>query len=79
MIYIGDMLDGKEYLDMAEHTETQRKILEIGKREFLTKGFKDASLPVSLRKLALLRGRFMDIIRTKQRFLRRWSPSLQMA
>ena len=27
-----------------ERTETQRKILEIGKREFLKKGFKDASL-----------------------------------
>ena len=29
-------------------TETQRKILEAGKREFLEKGFKDASLNLSL-------------------------------
>ena len=27
-----------------ERTETQRKILEVGKKEFLEKGFKDASL-----------------------------------
>ena len=26
-----------------ERTETQRKILEVGKKEFLEKGFKDAS------------------------------------
>ena len=61
---------------MTECSATQNKILEIGKKEFLAKGFRGASLRG--RKLALLRGRFMDIIRTKQRFLRRWSPSLQM-
>ena len=27
-----------------ERTETQRRILEVGKKEFLEKGFKDASL-----------------------------------
>ena len=27
-----------------ERAETQKKILEIGKKEFLEKGFKDASL-----------------------------------
>ena len=27
-----------------ERTETQMKILEVGKKEFLEKGFKDASL-----------------------------------
>lgn len=63
---------------MTECSATQNKILEIGKKEFLAKGFRGPPCAVSLRKLALLRGRFMDIIRTKQRFLRRWSPSLQM-
>ena len=29
---------------MTKYTETQRKILEVGKEEFLAKGFKDASL-----------------------------------
>ena len=29
---------------MTEYTETQKKILDIGKKEFLAKGFKDASL-----------------------------------
>lgn len=41
---------------MAEHTETQRKILEIGKREFLTKGFKDASLRSIVKEAGLLGG-----------------------
>ena len=61
---------------MTECSATQNKILE--KKSFLLKVLGGPPCAVSLRKLALLRGRFMDIIRTKQRFLRRWSPSLQM-
>ena len=45
MIYSDDILRFRKVVhDMVEYTETQRKILEAGKREFLAKGFKDASL-----------------------------------
>ena len=43
---------------MAEHTETQRKILEIGKREFLTKGFNDASLRSIVKEAGFTQGAF---------------------
>lgn len=80
LICCSGMLYGcyKESGFMTECSATQNKILEIGKKSFLLKVLGGPPCAVSLRKLALLRGRFMDIIRTKQRFLRRWSPSLQM-
>ena len=43
---------------MAEYTETQRKILEIGKREFLAKGFKDASLRGIVKEAGFTQGAF---------------------
>ena len=43
---------------MAENTETQQKILEIGKREFLAKGFKDASLRGIVREAGFTQGAF---------------------
>lgn len=48
----------KEYFDMTEYTETQRKILEIGKREFLSKGFKDASLRGIVKEAGFTQGAF---------------------
>ena len=41
-----------------ERTETQRKILEIGKREFLEKGFKDASLNKIVAEAGFTKGAF---------------------
>ena len=41
-----------------ERTETQRKILEIGKREFLKKGFKDASLNQIVAETGFTKGAF---------------------
>ena len=41
-----------------ERTETQRKILEIGKREFLKKGFKDASLNQIVAEAGFTKGAF---------------------
>ena len=41
-----------------ERTETQRKILEIGKREFLEKGFKDASLNQIVAEAGFTKGAF---------------------
>ena len=43
---------------MAEYTETQRKILKIGKREFLAKGFKDASLRGIVKEAGFTQGAF---------------------
>ena len=43
---------------MEEYTETQRKILEIGKREFLAKGFKDASLRGIVKEAGFTQGAF---------------------
>ena len=39
-------------------TETQRKILEAGKREFLEKGFKDASLNRIVAEAGFTKGAF---------------------
>ena len=41
LVYTSGILVWRESMSISE---TQRKILEIGKREFLDKGFKDASL-----------------------------------
>ena len=41
-----------------ERAETQRKILEIGKREFLEKGFKDASLNRIVAEAGFTKGAF---------------------
>ena len=43
---------------MADYPETQRKILEIGKREFLEKGFKDASLRGIVKEAGFTQGAF---------------------
>ena len=43
---------------MAAYTETQLKILEIGKKEFLAKGYKDASLRGIVREAGFTQGAF---------------------
>lgn len=43
---------------MAEYTKTQQKILEIGKKEFLAKGFKDASLRGIVKEAGFTQGAF---------------------
>lgn len=43
---------------MTEYTDTQRKILEAGKREFLEKGFKDASLRGIVKAAGFTQGAF---------------------
>ena len=43
---------------MEEYTETQRKILEVGKKEFLAKGFKDASLRGIVKEAGFTQGAF---------------------
>lgn len=43
---------------MTKYTETQRKILEIGKEEFLAKGFKDASLRGIVKAAGFTQGAF---------------------
>lgn len=43
---------------MNELSETQKKILEIGKREFLAKGFKDASLRGIVKEAGFTQGAF---------------------
>lgn len=43
---------------MSGITETQKKILEIGKREFLAKGFKDASLRGIVKEAGFTEGAF---------------------
>ena len=41
-----------------ERTETQMKILEVGKKEFLEKGFKDASLNKIVAEAGFTKGAF---------------------
>ena len=41
-----------------ERTETQRRILEVGKKEFLEKGFKDASLNQIVAEAGFTKGAF---------------------
>ncbi|MDD2957684.1 MAG: TetR/AcrR family transcriptional regulator [Lachnospiraceae bacterium] len=43
---------------MAEYTETQKKMLEVGKKEFLSKGFKDASLRGIVKEAGFTQGAF---------------------
>ena len=43
---------------MQEYTETQKKILEIGKKEFLSKGFNDASLRGIVKEAGYTQGAF---------------------
>lgn len=45
-------------MSMGDHTETQRKILEIGKKEFLARGFKDASLRGIVKEAGFTQGAF---------------------
>lgn len=59
MIYSDDILRFRKVVhDMVEYTETQRKILEAGKREFLAKGFKDASLRGIVKEAGFTQGAF---------------------
>ena len=59
MIYSDDILRFRKVVhDMVEYTETQRKILEVGKREFLAKGFKDASLRGIVKEAGFTQGAF---------------------
>lgn len=43
---------------MSEYSATQRKILEVGKKEFLSKGFKDASLRGIVKEAGFTQGAF---------------------
>ena len=47
---------------MSEWTETQCKILEVGKKEFLAKGFKDASLRGIVKKAGYTQGGILRIL-----------------
>ena len=47
-------------------SETQRKILEIGKREFLEKGFKDASLRKIVAEAGFTKGAFYGYYANKE-------------
>ena len=47
---------------MAEYTKTQQKILEIGKKEFLAKGFKDASLRGIVKEAGFTQGGILRIL-----------------
>ena len=51
-------------------SETQQKILEVGKREFLEKGFKDASLRKIVAEAGFTKGAFTDITRIKPLYLK---------
>ena len=57
MIYSGDILKRVGF-NMTKYTETQRKILEVGKEEFLAKGFKDASLRGIVKAAGFTQGAF---------------------
>lgn len=50
---------------MTKYTETQRKILEVGKQEFLAKGFKDASLRKIVKEAGFTQGAFYGYYRDK--------------
>ena len=58
VIYITDISGGEEGNCIVEYSETQRKILEIGKKEFLAKGFKDASLRGIVKEAGFTQGAF---------------------
>ena len=58
---------------MDDYPETQRRILEVGKQEFLEKGFKDASLRGIVKKAGFTQGAFYATIPTRRRCSRRSS------
>lgn len=49
-----------------ELTDTQRRILEVGKREFLEKGFKDASLRSIVKEAGFTQGAFYGYYGSKE-------------
>lgn len=49
-----------------ELTDTQRRILEVGKREFLEKGFKDASLRSIVKEAGFTQGAFYGYYNSKE-------------
>ena len=49
-----------------ELTDTQRRILEVGKREFLEKGFKDASLRSIVKEAGFTQGAFYGYYKSKE-------------
>ena len=51
----------------VELTDTQKRILEVGKREFLEKGFKDASLRAVVKEAG-----FMAITTVRKHCLTLW-------
>ena len=56
----------------VELTDTQKRILEVGKREFLEKGFKDASLRAIVKEAGFTKGPFMAITTVRKRCLTLW-------
>ncbi len=49
-----------------ELTDTQKRILEVGKREFLEKGFKDASLRAIVKEAGFTKGAFYGYYNSKE-------------
>ena len=49
-----------------ELTDTQKRILEVGKREFLEKGFKDASLRAVVKEAGFTQGAFYGYYDSKE-------------
>ena len=47
-------------------TDTQKRILEVGKREFLEKGFKDASLRAIVKEAGFTKGAFYGYYNSKE-------------
>lgn len=50
----------------VELTDTQKRILEVGKREFLEKGFKDASLRAIVKEAGFTKGAFYGYYNSKE-------------
>lgn len=57
---------------------TQQKILEVGKREFLAKGFKDASLRKIVAEAGFTKGAFYGYYPIKQLYLKHLFLKRQM-
>ena len=55
-----------------ELTDTQKRILEVGKREFLEKGFKDASLRAIVKEAGFTKGAFMGTTTVRKRCSTLW-------
>ena len=47
-------------------TDTQKRILEVGKREFLKKGFKDASMRAVVKEAGFTQGAFYGYYDSKE-------------